>query len=54
MDGKTPLICKRCGETMEQVTEIAPLHGSAGLLVLMCPSCGAADSVLVNPKRKSH
>jgi len=43
--------CKRCGREMHTVAEIAPIHGSPGLLAFFCGHCGATDSVLVCQNR---
>jgi hypothetical protein len=39
--------CKRCGQPMEMVANVAPIGASPGLVAFLCAECGTTKSDLV-------
>jgi hypothetical protein len=42
-------VCKRCGNGMKAVVEIAPFGTHPGLIAFVCDDCGATESRLLYP-----
>jgi len=42
-DNKATLVCRSCGDTMEQLRTVPRLGVHPELLVLVCPSCKAVE-----------
>jgi hypothetical protein len=47
-------LCKRCGNGMEKVAEIAPFGREPGLVAFLCSECGATDSTLIQPINRTR
>jgi RNase P subunit RPR2 len=48
--------CRKCGQPMQAVANVAPRSGEPGLIAYQCPACGAGHSDLVYPEhgREDH
>ena len=47
-------ICRRCNVEMQTVATIDPMGGGPGLIAFVCTNCGASNSVLVYPTKKTR
>jgi predicted RNA-binding Zn-ribbon protein involved in translation (DUF1610 family) len=47
MNLENQAVCKRCGQSMELVADIAPIGAEPGLVAFLCTDCGATESTLV-------
>ena len=47
-------LCKRCGNAMEAVAEIAPFGREPGLIAFLCSECGATESALIEPANRTR
>lgn len=46
--------CKRCGQAMEMVANIASIGAEPGLVAFLCTDCGATESALVYPGNRTR
>jgi hypothetical protein len=53
MNLQNQAVCKRCGQGMELVANIAPTRTESGLVAFLCMDCGATESALVYPGNRS-
>jgi hypothetical protein len=52
MDLANQTVCKRCGQEMEMVANIAPTGAEPGLVAFLCLDCGATESALTYQQRE--